>query len=120
MTKWDKGTGSEEFDDQIYDNKQNKWQIDQNTKISLEPTDLKAYEIFKNNLIITPNLDTGVVEVSIDFLSPVRAKEWLDFLIEDLNDMVRNKDVLLADKSITFLEGKLKETQITGIQRIFF
>lgn len=120
LKKWDKNSGIETIDDQLYDVEQNKWLIDKETKESLEPSDLIAYNIFKNNLIITSDLDTKVVKVSLDFLSPVRAKEWLDFIIEDLNEIVRNKDIMLADKSIKFLEEKLELTQVSGIQRIFF
>ncbi|MCP5382472.1 MAG: hypothetical protein H6912_08880 [Kordiimonadaceae bacterium] len=120
LEKWDKETGSETYNEEIYNIETKKWLVDQDTKLSLEPTDLKTYDIFKNSLMITPDVDSSVVKVSLDFISPVRSKEWLDLLIKDLNAKVRNDDIEIADKSIKFLEQKLEETQVADIRRIFF
>jgi LPS O-antigen subunit length determinant protein (WzzB/FepE family) len=58
--------------------------------------------------------------VSYDSISPVRAKQWIDFIVEDLNVEIRNKDVVLADKGIQYLESQLEKTKIADIQNIFF
>ena len=120
LKKWNEETGIETYDDQIYDVKQNKWLIDPDTKKSMKPTDLEAFEEFIQNLKITPDIDTGIVIVSFDFISPVKAKSWVDFLVEDLNKVVRDKDVLLANRSIIFLEKQLEKTRVVDVQKIFF
>lgn len=120
LKKWDKNSGNETFDDQLYDFNENKWLADPETKESYKPTDLEAFDKFIVNLEIKSDETTGVVVVSFDFLSPVRAKHWIDLLILDLNKVVRDKDVLLADRSIQFLEIQLEKTKVVDVQRIFF
>lgn len=120
LNKWDKETGNESFDSELYDIELKKWQIDQETNESLEPTELEAYSKFKEYLSIVSDLETGIVVVSFEFISPVRAKEWMDFLIEDLNKEIRDKDVAMADKSILYLQQQLEKTKVIDIQNIFF
>jgi uncharacterized protein involved in exopolysaccharide biosynthesis len=120
LNKWNEETGKESFDSEIYDINLKKWQVDPETNESLQPTELEAYYKFTENLSIISDLETGIVVVSIEFISPVRAKEWMDFLIEDLNEEIRNKDVALADKSILYLQQQIEKTKVADIQNIFF
>ena len=43
---------------------------------------------------------TGYVTVSIDHQSPVIAAQWVNWLVEDVNQAVKTQDVSEAQKSV--------------------
>ena len=120
IKEWDEKTGNEIFDSALYNIDTKKWLINSETNESKEPTELEAYDRFVQNLSIFNDIETGIITVSYEFISPVRAKHWVDMLIRDLNNVVRDKDVLLANKSIAYLEVKLEETNVVDIKNMFF
>ena len=120
IKSWNKENDSEMYDETLYDVNSEKWRIDPETKLSLKPTELHAYNNFVEKMIVEKDPETGIVKVAFEFISPVRAKEWLDRLIVDLNNVIRDKDVLLADDSISYLESQIEKTNLSGVKNIFF
>lgn len=41
-------------------------------------------------------------------------------MIKDINEHMRQQDVREAEASIAYLEGKLRETNISGMQQVFY
>ena len=77
-------------------------------------------ERFRELLTVRDNKDTGLVTVAIASESPVAAKQWLELLIKDINERMREQDVQDAEARIAYLEGKLRETNISGMQQVFY
>jgi LPS O-antigen subunit length determinant protein (WzzB/FepE family) len=48
------------------------------------------------------------------------AKEWAEKLVHDINEHMREQDVKEAEARIAYLEGKLQETNIAGMQQVFY
>jgi len=48
------------------------------------------------------------------------AKDWAEKLVHDLNEHMRELDVKEAEARIAYLEGKLQETTIAGMQQVFY
>jgi capsule polysaccharide export protein KpsE/RkpR len=87
----------------------------------LEPTNWDLVKKFKqSHLSVSENQDNGMVTVSVKSLSPVAAKQWTEWLVKDINEHMRAQDIEDAEASINYLEAKLDETNIAGMQQVFY
>jgi len=110
-----------------------KWVIDQDIYVpdaevwgkdddgnSLKPTDWDLVKQFRELLALSESKENGMITINLTTLSPVASKNWLERLVRDLNDHMRAQDVAEAEASIEYLEGKLEDTNIAGMQQVFY
>ena len=116
---WSMNSGEWIFDDDIYDASTQQWLSDENGQL-LEPTDWDLVKQFKEQLSVSENKDNGMLTVSFKSLSPVAAKDWVEKLVHDINEHMRAQDVQEAEASIAYLEDKLRQTNIAGMQQVFY
>ncbi|TPW24797.1 LPS O-antigen length regulator [Marinobacter nauticus] len=116
---WNMTTQEWSIDEEIYNPKTGEWQKDKDG-LSLKPSNWDMVERFRELLTVSDNKDTGLVTVAFASESPVAAKQWLELLIKDINEHMRQQDVREAEASIAYLEGKLRETNISGMQQVFY
>ncbi|MBQ0831301.1 Wzz/FepE/Etk N-terminal domain-containing protein [Marinobacter sp.] len=117
---WNEETSDWVYDHSVYSPDTGEWLQDSDGK-SQEPTDWELVEAFKeDHLDIGEAKDTGMITVSVKHYSPIAAKQWAQWLVQDINEHMRKQDVEEAEASITYLEDKLKETNIAGMQQVFY
>ncbi|WP_434049435.1 Wzz/FepE/Etk N-terminal domain-containing protein [Marinobacter salarius] len=116
---WNQRTERWEYDQETYNPETGEWLLDENGK-SLQPTSWELVEAFREQLAVSENKDNGMVTVSFTGLSPQAAKQWVGWLVGDINEHMRAQDVEEAEASVTYLEGKLEETTIAGMQQVFY
>ena len=61
-----------------------------------------------------------VYRLRVRATNPELAMNWANWLIEDLNESMRQNDVLEAEKSIEFLERKAMTTSVSDLKALFF
>tara|TARA_R110000850_G_scaffold247927_1_gene372844 strand:- start:63 stop:500 length:438 start_codon:yes stop_codon:yes gene_type:complete len=61
-----------------------------------------------------------MVNLNIKSQSPVVAHQWAEKLVQDINEHMRQQDVEDAEARIAYLEEKLSETNIAGMQQVFY
>ena len=61
-----------------------------------------------------------MVTFSVKSLSPLAAQQWGQWLVEDINEHMRQQDVAEAEARIDYLENKLTDTNIAGMQQVFY
>ena len=105
--------------EEVYNRETQKWLADENGK-SLKPTDWDLVKTFKEHLSISSNDETGMISLNIKSQSPPVAKEWAEKLVRDINEHMREEDVKEAEARIAYLEKKLSETNIAGMQQVFY
>lgn len=107
------------YDRDIYDPATGEWMMEE--RKSLEPTDWDMVKkLREEHLSVSENKDNGMVTVSVKSLSPTAAKAWTDWLVRDINEHMRKRDVEEAEASISYLEKKLEDTSIAGMQQVFY
>jgi len=105
---------------EIYSPETDEWGTNENGN-SLQPTNWDLVKKFKqSHLSISENQENGMVTVSVKSFSPVAAKQWTDWLVKDINEHMRAEDIQEAEASISYLEAKLNETNIAGMQQVFY
>ncbi|MBN7771273.1 LPS O-antigen length regulator [Marinobacter daepoensis] len=117
---WDAKNGSWLYDENRYNPETGEWLLDSDGE-TYQPTDWDMVEAFRENHFgISESKDTGMITVSVRHYSPVIAQQWAEKLVHDINEHMRKQDVEEAEARIAYLEGKLSETNIAGMQQVFY
>ena len=61
-----------------------------------------------------------MITLSIVHQSPLIAKKWVNWLVEDINKEMKDRDVVEAQKSADFLSKQLEDTKIADIRIILY
>ena len=117
---WNVTTGELEIDSDVYDADTQTWVRDIKPPRTEFPSAQEAYEEFSDLLFVGQDGKTGLVTVSVEHYSPHLARQWVDWLIEDLNASVMHQDVVEAEHAITYLNEQIENTSLAEMQSIFF
>lgn len=105
------------FNEEIYNSAENKWITDSNGKSS-QPSLLKSYKAFnKDHFSFIRDKITGLIEFKFEHQSPRVSKELLDFIIKDLNQYIRDREVIEARDSIKFIELQISKTPVPEVRK---
>lgn len=102
-----------EINTDAYDLENRNW-------IDEKPTLQSAYSTFQTILSINKDEATGLVTISISNKSPVLAQQWVSWLVEDLNNSIRDVDIEEAKRSIAFLEKQMESTSLIDMRSVLF
>ena len=104
------------YDDDIFDVKNNKWVREVDYPLQATPSQQEAYTKYIEILKLSTDNETGFVSLSIIHESPFVAKKWVDLIILNINESMREIDKRNAEKSIDFLNQTSNTTPIMSIQ----
>lgn len=109
-----------QYDHEVYNPETGQWLPDKDGK-SQQPTDWDLVKMFKEkHLSVSENKENGMVTFSVKSLSPPAAQQWAKWLVQDINEHMRRQDVAEAEARINYLENKLTDTNIAGMQQVFY
>lgn len=99
------------YDSSIYNKELNKWTRKTPNQRQRIPSYLEVYEEFYiNNINVSQDKLSGFILISFNHISPHFAKDMIDLIIREVNSVIRNKDMQQSQKSLNYLELRLKET----------
>lgn len=116
---WSHSTEEWSYDREVYNPENGEWLADDEGQ-SQKPTDWDLVKTFREQLSVSENKDNGMITVNIKSMSPQAAKDWVSWLVRDINEHMRELDVEEAEASVAYLEAKLRETNIAGMQQVFY
>lgn len=117
---WDMESGKWVIDREVYNPDTREWLRGEDGKI-LKPTNWDMVKKFREeHLSLSSNEETGMVTLNIKSQAPPVAKEWAEKLVHDINEHMREQDVKEAEARVAYLEEKLSETNIAGMQQVFY
>ena len=111
---WDSETGELVLDDSVYDVKAKKWLEDE------EPLNIDVYERYEEVLIVEEDSDTGIVRLGFKHKSPIEAQKWTNWLLTDLNNAIREKDITEAESAIEYLRQQVRATPLAELKKVFY
>ena len=99
------------IDASIYDKSNNEWVRNPPYKRSIIPSTLEIYEeVLKDDLKVSLDRRSGFIEVTFTHISPVFARDFLNLILKQANELKRKNDYEEASKALYFLEENLKTT----------
>ena len=119
-TGWNAETGELLIDADIYDVVNQAWVRESNPPRQSMPSAQEAYEEFQSLLVVVEDKTTEFVSLSVEHVSPVVAQLWVTWLVQDVNNVMREQEVSEAERAITYLKGQVANTSLTDLQAMFF
>ncbi len=117
---WNRETNTVIYDEELYIAEQNKWIRKVELPFKPEPSMQEAYKEFSKIISANKDKETGMVKIAIEHVSPHIAQQWVDWLIKDINATMKQRDVLEANKSTSFLTQQLEQTKIADIRAVLY
>jgi uncharacterized protein involved in exopolysaccharide biosynthesis len=111
---WDLNSNTVIYNEESYSPESGKWLT------PAEPSMQQATKALKGLLSIEKNNETGMVNISVEHYSPYVAKQWIDWLIKDINLNLKMRDKKEAEKSITYLQSQIDKTTIFEHKTLLF
>ncbi|MBU3004204.1 Wzz/FepE/Etk N-terminal domain-containing protein [Paraglaciecola arctica] len=108
------------YDENIYTPVSGKWVREVEPPKKTLPSLQEAKKEFDQLVNIEQSKDTGMVIISVEHVSPYVAKQWVDWLIQDINIEMKTRDKQEAEKSITFLQSQIDKTTIFEHKTLLF
>ena len=106
------------YDQGVFDSKTNKW-LDNDFNINnTQPSNQQAYRRYTDIFSINVDEENGFVSFSIEHQSPEIAKKWLDLIIYNINESMREIDKRDAQNAINFLNESTNTTSIQSIREV--
>ncbi|MFQ3204705.1 MAG: hypothetical protein ACI87I_003114 [Pseudoalteromonas tetraodonis] len=117
---WNRETNTVIYDEELYVAEQNKWIREIKAPFKPEPSMQEAYKEFSKIVSANKNTENGMVTIAIEHVSPFVAQQWVNWLIQDINATMKQRDVLEANKSTSFLTQQLEQTKIADIRAVLY
>ncbi len=113
---WDSINDELLIDKGMFDTKNNKWVNTEKFSVNGKPSLQVAHEKFLESLEIKEDKRTNFISISFTHYSPNIAKEFLEFLISDINEKARREDIFTAEQTIKVLEEEFNKVQYLGVK----
>ncbi|WP_062567250.1 Wzz/FepE/Etk N-terminal domain-containing protein [Pseudoalteromonas arabiensis] len=120
VKSWDKNTNSLIYNEDLFNPATNEWLNDPASPDALKPSKQKAYKVFTNIFNTEVSSDTGMVILSVEHVSPYIAQQWVNWLVADINEAMKERDVIEANESTQFLTAQLEQTKVADIRSVLY
>lgn len=114
VKEWNPNSNILVYDQNIFDSKSNTWVRDFSYPQKQIPSAQESYEIFKSEHIsLNEDKNSGFITLSIKHRSPYIAKQWVELIINEIDDFYRLKDKLESEKSASYLNKQILLTSFS-------
>lgn len=85
------------------------------------PTVSDAYDLLKDHVIsINRDVRTGLVTLAIEWKDPNLAASWANTLIERVNEVMRQRAISEATKTMDYLNGELERSNVLELRQSIY
>ena len=116
---WNKTSNVLTIDSDLYDKDSNKWLIDEDGQLRA-PTSWELYEAFSKRLSVSEDKKSGLTRVSIEYFSPIVAKNWVDLYVAAINEHMRQRKLSQVNSNIEYLQAQIEKTSIAEMREVFY
>jgi len=120
VESWNRKTNKIIYNKYVYNQAENKWLREVKAPLKPEPSMQEAYKLFSQLVSANINTENGMITIAVEHVSPYIAQQWVNWLIEDINRTMKQRDVLEANKSTQFLMSQLEQTKIADIRAVLY
>lgn len=118
--KWNIADNTISYDGELYNKADKTWLRIVKAPFKPEPSMQEAYKVFSKIIAVNAAKDTGMVTVSVEHLSPTVAQQWVNWLVADINNEMKQRDVTEAKRSTAFLRTQIQQTNVADIRSILY
>lgn len=115
--KWDQENNELIYDKAIYNKETQAWVREVKPPLNKIPSSQEAYKVYKDILKTSKDSISSFVKLSIEHHSPYVAKDWVNLIINKIDQSMKNEDRVQAEKSIEYLNKVTSTTSFEDIKR---
>ena len=116
---WNSKTNTLTFDDSIYDTNSNTWIRDFSYPQQQIPSAQESFKVFTTeHLTLSEDQKSGFITLSIKHQSPFVAKQWVEFVVNEVNAFYRQKDKSESEKAVSYLNQQISTTGLSEIKQV--
>ncbi|EGQ9142509.1 LPS O-antigen length regulator, partial [Vibrio parahaemolyticus] len=118
---WNLANNKLVLDESIYDPNTGNWLREAKGLRGAKPSAQEAFEVFKrDSLNISQDKESGLYTLSIKHYSPYVAQQWVNWLIEDINKVMRERTIAETSQNLAYLNKQLQKTAVADMQSTFY
>ena len=100
------------YDERKYNAERNEWSLD--SEVTVEPSIQRSHKAFLNHLTITQNVETSLIDIYVEHQSPYIAQKWLSDIVFEINEVIKDEDIINAQRSVDYLKTQVTKTDLSG------
>lgn len=117
---WDAESDQLSIDADLYDTDSGEWVRNPPSGKLPEPSGWELYEEFLERYSVSQDKKTGMVTLSVEYYSPIMAKEWADKLVAAINAHMQARKLQQVNRNIKYLEAQIEKTAIADMREVFY
>lgn len=117
---WDPVTGQLLIDPELYDTDKQQWVRKPSGYQQVVPTAWEAVNFFKDHFTLTRDKISGMVKLTFEHVSPTLAADWLNKLVHEINEEMRQRELAEAQRSINYLTEQVRNTALADLRTTLF
>jgi uncharacterized protein involved in exopolysaccharide biosynthesis len=117
---WNRSDNSLVIDSEIYNTSTDQWVRDVKPPYQPKPSVLEVHEELLKLFAISQDKTSGMVKISVEHYSPYLAKQWVDKLVQAINEEMRNRELSEAQRSISYLNSQIEQTNIADVRTMLY
>lgn len=122
VKEWHQASGALVFNKEVYNPDTKEWAAGTESPENSKPSSWEYVKTFRGSMLsVDKDTETpGLINISVSHQSPVIAHQWVEWLIEDINNHMRQRDIKEAQSSMEYLQNELGETNLSSMQQVFY
>ncbi|MEH6712196.1 MAG: Wzz/FepE/Etk N-terminal domain-containing protein [Paraglaciecola polaris] len=117
---WDLISNTVVYNKKIYIPENDQWLREVKPPKQVKPSMQEAKKVFDKLFSVDQTADLGMVTISVQHISPFVAKQWVDWLAEDINLVMKIRDKEEAERSINYLKSQIAKTNVVEQQTLLY
>ena len=101
-----------QFDSKIYNENNGAWVRQPKKNQQSKPSYLEAHETYLKQISVRKDKISNLITISVEHISPIFAKELLGLIINEANELLRNKDLRESSAAIAFLNTEIPKSSL--------
>ncbi|OUJ21390.1 LPS O-antigen length regulator, partial [Vibrio parahaemolyticus] len=108
-------------DEELYNLNTGEWVREAKGLRGATPTSQEAFEVFSKEILgISQDKESGLYTISIKHYSPYVAQQWVNWLIDDINRVMRERTITETSQNLAYLNTQLQKTAVADMQSTFY
>ena len=119
VESWDAENDQLVIDAEVYDIEKKKWVRDVSFPLAPKPHIDEAMQIYKNQVSVSEDKQTGIITLRTEHLSPRVAQRLNQLIVQEINNFQRQQKIQKADSAIEYLTKQRESNQLIKMDEIF-
>jgi capsule polysaccharide export protein KpsE/RkpR len=117
---WERETDTFVFNKKIYSKSNNQWLRTASSDRGVVPSDEELVEEFKKRLAVNKDKSTDFIRLSLETYIPMTSQQWLQQLIVEINNVMRDQSVAENEATLREIETTLKSENLAEVKSTLF